>query len=448
MKALVVNPWITDFKLYDEWMHPCGLYFLMSLLSQNNADVYYYNCLGRTSDLKTNSNGTGRFASRLYPKPDLYSGIRRHYKLHGTPLDDFMHYLLSIPRPDIIFVGSSMTYWIAGVEETAGVLAHVFPSVPQAVGGVAASLMQHGMKSRLAHAHVFSGSLFDKNALARSGIPFLSAMSNLPEQASMLPGLRVLDTAYHGPAITSQGCPMTCTYCASHTLWSTFRPRPPQTVADEIEYLVSRFSVRHVAFYDDALLYKPDEHLLPFLSILRERGISVHFHVPNGMHVRWITPEVLDIMVNSGFSTLRFGYESGSAGNARHTYGKTTFEQLARKIPLLRGAGFPCNGIGIYVMAGLPDQMPQDVADEIDSVASLGVTVKPVFLSPVPTTPLFDHYSKLVPELLTDPLSHNDSYFITRLPGWDASTVQEIIDRAKKHNADLASGASAYFKAG
>ena len=30
--ALVVNPFITDFKLYDEWMHPLGLYFLIDLL--------------------------------------------------------------------------------------------------------------------------------------------------------------------------------------------------------------------------------------------------------------------------------------------------------------------------------------------------------------------------------------------------------------------------------
>ena len=89
-------------------------------------------------------------------------------------------------------------------------------------------------------------------------------------------------------------------------------------------------------------------------------------------------------------------------------------------------------------MAGLPAQTPQDVALEIDSVASLGVLVKPVFLSPVPTTQLFDQYAKLFPEILTDPLSHNDSYFITKLPGWDSVGVQDIIDRAKKHNSAIA----------
>jgi hypothetical protein len=437
MKALVINPWITDFKLYDEWMHPCGLYFLMTLLLQNGTEVYYYNCLDRPAGLKTNANGTGRFEFRDYPKPALYAGIRRHYKIYGRPLDDFMHYLLSIPRPDIIFIGSTMTYWIAGVRETADVLGRVFPSVPCIVGGTAASLMPGVMKSCLPDVSVFGGSIFDKTALAHSGIPFLSAMSGLPKQASMLPALKLLESAFHTPAITSLGCPLSCSYCASRTLVNTYRPRPPQTIADEIEYMVSHFQIRHVAFYDDALLYKPDEHLLPLLAILRERGILVCFHVPNGMHVRWISQEILDIMKSSGFSGLRFGYESGSPGNVPHTAGKTTFEELKQKIPLMRSAGFAGEDIGIYVMAGLPDQTPQNVADEIDSVASLKVLVKPVFLSPVPTTRLFDYYARLFPEILIDPLSHNDSYFITRLPGWDAGAVQEIIDRAKKHNASI-----------
>jgi hypothetical protein len=287
------------------------------------------------------------------------------------------------------------------------------------------------------HTHVFNGSLFDKTALAGSAIPLLSAMNNLPKQASMLPALGLLTAAFHGPAITSLGCPLSCTYCASRTLFSDYRPRPPNTVAEEIEYMVSHFAVRNFAFYDDALLYRAEEHLLPFLKHLGASGISAHFHVPNGMHVRWITPRVLDIMINSGFSTLRLGYESGSAENSRHTVGKTTYDQLAEKISLIRRAGFSGGDVGVYVMAGLPGETPENVASEIDSVSYLGVKAKPVFLSPVPTTPLFHYYAKQFPEIETDPLWHNDSFFITRLPGWDGAAVQEIIDRAKKHNAEL-----------
>jgi radical SAM superfamily enzyme YgiQ (UPF0313 family) len=257
----------------------------------------------------------------------------------------------------------------------------------------------------------------------------------LPQHASILPGLRLLDHPWHAPALTSLGCPLSCTFCASRALQSLWRPRPPDIVADEIDFCVSQRAVRHVALYDDALLYKPDEHLLPLLKILKDRGISVNFHTPNGMHVRWVTPQVLDIMISSGFSTLRLGYESGLKKHLPHTVWKTTFDELAQKVSLMHGAGFRADDIGVYIMAGLPLQTPQDVISEIDAVAQLGVNAKPVFLSPVPRTVLFEHYAKQYPGMTNDPLWHNDSFFITRLNGWDAGAAQEIMDRAKKHNA-------------
>jgi hypothetical protein len=439
MKALVVNPWITDFKLYDEWMHPVGLYFLTSFLRRNGADVFYFNFLSRAADGKAKPNGTGDFPFREIPKPLLYKTIKRRYKLYGRPADDFEEYSSLIPRPDVICVGSAMTYWMPGIRETIDVLSRVFPSVPCIVGGTAATLMPlEVLQKILGPVHVFGGSVFDGTALAKSRVPFLSHMTALTQDASLLPGLELIDCAWHGPALTSLGCPLSCTYCASKALFGEFRSRPAAVVADEIEHVVTRHNVRDIAFYDDALLYKPEEHLLPFLKILADRGISARFHLPNGMHARWISPAVLDIMIKSGFSTLRLGYESGTIENLRYTKGKTTPDQLGRKVSLMLSAGFDANSIGVYVMGGLPGQTPQDMIGEIESVSSLGINVKPVFLSPVPKTELFEHYAKQFPEIVSDPLWHNDSFFITQLPGWDAGAVQEVIDRAKKLNAGKA----------
>jgi hypothetical protein len=70
-------------------------------------------------------------------------------------------------------------------------------------------------------------------------------------------------------------------------------------------------------------------------------------------------------------------------------------------------------------------------------VASLSVKTKPVFVSPVPRTPLFERYAAAHPVLRHTPLSHNDSYFITLLPGWDATAVQHVMDLAKAKNASV-----------
>jgi hypothetical protein len=440
MKALVVNPWVTDFKLYDEWMHPVGLYFLMSFLEQNGVDVSYFNFLSRSDNEKSNANGTGAFPSREFPKPSLYKNVRRRYKLYGRPVQDFESFSLSLPRPDVICVGSAMTYWVAGLKQTIDVLAKAFPGIPCIVGGTAATLMPpQVLRSMLSPAHIFGGTVFDGASASQrgSGTPFLADMTLLPYHASMIAGLQRIDRAWHAPALTSLGCPLSCTYCASNALFGGFQARPPDIVANEIEYMVAHRGVRDIAFYDDALLYKPEEHVLPLLKILRDRGISARFHIPNGMHVRWITPQLIDIMLASGFTTIRLGYESGRTQDMRQTRGKATPEQLAQKVLLMRKAGFAAKSIGVYLMGGLPGQMPQDVIREIDAVATLGIAVKPVFLSPVPKTALFDQYAKQFPEIVTDPLWHNDSFFITQLPGWNADAVQEVMDRAKNQNAKL-----------
>ena len=65
--ALVINPWVTDFKLYDEWMHPLGLYFLISLLTFNGFDVHYCNCLRRDPTSKPKRFATGDFEHREFP---------------------------------------------------------------------------------------------------------------------------------------------------------------------------------------------------------------------------------------------------------------------------------------------------------------------------------------------------------------------------------------------
>ena len=60
MKILVINPYVTDFKLYDEWMHPLGLYFLMDILRKNGHSISYFNCLQSYSS-SPRKHGTASF---------------------------------------------------------------------------------------------------------------------------------------------------------------------------------------------------------------------------------------------------------------------------------------------------------------------------------------------------------------------------------------------------
>jgi radical SAM superfamily enzyme YgiQ (UPF0313 family) len=197
-----------------------------------------------------------------------------------------------------------------------------------------------------------------------------------------------------------------------------------------MELLNHQHGVEDFAFYDDALLINPEQGILPFIEAVKGRGLR--FHVPNGMHLKALSPALIEALHSGGFKTLRFGYESGNPKWQRDTCGKASRELTRSQIQLLLDSGYTKRDIGIYIMAGLPHQDEQQVVEEVEFVGSLGVMVKPVFLSPVPGTALFESLLEQMPELASEPLLHNDTLFVSRLPGWNFEAMQRIRDYAKK----------------
>jgi hypothetical protein len=80
------------------------------------------------------------------------------------------------------------------------------------------------------------------------------------------------------------------------------------------------------------------------------------------------------------------------------------------------------------------------VIDDMQFISSLGVLAKPVYISPVPHTALFDRYATAYPQITTNPLAHNDLYFITQLPGWDFNQTERIRILARELNGRITIG--------
>jgi radical SAM superfamily enzyme YgiQ (UPF0313 family) len=430
--VLVINPWVADFKLYDEWMHPLGLYFLVSLLEKNGARVHFFDCLNRSPQAHSRKFGTGVFQSRQVEKPSLYRSIPRKYKLYGRPAGELNTFLSRHSAPDLICIGSMMTYWLPGVAETIKTVRTVHPDVPLLVGGVAARLMPDVIRN-LALGVAVNDSLEGNVPLRlHASLPSLER----EETPSLLGGLGKIENALHGPVLMSLGCPMACSYCASSLLQGKFRLRSRERVIEEVLFLAKERGVGDFAFFDDALLYRADEGIIPLLNGLSARSGAgrLRFHAPNGLHSRYVDEATAAALKSAGFTTLRFGYENGSEVYCRDTSRKTDRGELLRKLAILKSAGFTRDEIGVYVMAGLPGQTPAQVHEELDYVASCGVKVKPVYLSPVPGTLLFETYAAAFPQIRSDPLWHNDTFFLTQLPGWNWDEMEKIRVRVRELN--------------
>lgn len=428
-KILVINPYIIDFKLYDEWMHPLGLYFLIVSLRKNGHEVFYFNCLKQSTSTPHKKFNTGFFDSKEIEKPSLYNDINRKYKIYGCPEEELKTFLQSIPAPDTICLGSMMTYWADGVIETARQIRNIYADVPMILGGIAAQLIPLYFQTHINNCQI-AGSLFT-GIKADNGLHLNVPISS---DDSLIPALS-FSSSPHGALLLSLGCPLLCSYCASSALQPSVIQRPVSTITQEIEYMVLEKKVTDFAFCDDALLYKPHVALIPVLEFVKKNDYKLRFHTPNGLHLRYVEENLMLQLREAGFKTLRFGYESSAPKHKNDTCGKGIRKEVAEKIAIIKKCGFKSSEVGVYIMAGLKDQTPTEVLEEMDFIGSLGINVKPVFLSPVPGTPLYKNYIQQFPQLGYDPLWHNDSFFITQLPGWNTDLVEEIRLKARALNS-------------
>jgi hypothetical protein len=433
--ALIINPYISDFKLYDEWMHPVGLYFLYDFFEKTGIIPYFFNFLDPGSHVQQKKFGTGTFESTEIEKPPAYQSIKRKYKLYGRSPQSFTSFLGTISKPDIVCIGGTMTYWAPGIIETYKLVLECIPDSIIVCGGIAAQLIPSYLGQRMPRCHI-AGDITGLMSLSNH-FPFFQNHNINQRSLSIKSCLSQYRSLQHAPVLLSLGCPMRCSYCASSVLQPHHYLRSVDTVIDEMVYAIEKFNIADFAFYDDALLLKKEEHLFPFLERLGDLGRKVRFHTPNGLHVRYIDGQILDKMLLSGFKTLRFGYESGLLHHRKAVFYKVNGDQLQEKIKLALMSGFTGDQIGVYVMGGLPDQTPDELSEEMDFINALGVTVKPVFISPVPGTGVFAQYSTRFPQIQTDPLWHNDTFFITNLENWDEATLESIRQKAKILNSSM-----------
>ena len=439
-KILLVNPWIHDFAAYDLWAAPLGLLALASTLKKNGYEVTLIDCLnplhGKIRTPKRISSGRGQFFKEEIVKPEALKDFPRKYSRYGIPPALFERDLFGIPRPDAVFVTSMMTYWYPGVFEAIEAVRRVLPGIPIILGGTYATLCTD-------HATRHSGADIVAAGAGEETLPgILKDLFN--DTPSFIPDMNDLDS-YPYPAfdlysqrdqvsvMTSRGCPLRCSYCASHILNGGFRTRDPMAVVDEIAFWNRKFGVRNFSFYDDALLIEPGGRAIPMLEEILKRGLNCTFHCPNGLHLRDMDTALASLMFRAGVKTIRFGFETASVRRQTDTGGKITNEETKDAVASLMKAGYQGNDIGLYILCGLPGQSASEVRSSIDFARSCGG--KPVIteFSPIPGTPIWEEAVGASPyDIVREPLYHNNTLLPCRGEEFTYGMYQELKTLARR----------------
>lgn len=419
MRILLINPWITDFAAFDLWAKPLGLLYVGAFLAARGHEIRLVDCMHRFQGPEgyiggeQRPFGTGKFRREVIPKPLCLAHVSRQYCRYGIPVEMFRSLVAGDQRPDVVLVTCVMTYWYPGAFEAISIVRELLPGVPVILGGIYAILCSDHARTGSGADVVCTGTLPSQIVAAVSELAGSAGDSPAPEDPFDKWPEPVWDVYHRLPAavvMTSRGCPMRCTVCASRLLAPGFSRRSPGDSVAEILSLGAR-GVKDAAFADDALLLDAGSHAVPMFEELATAGAPVRLHAPNGLHVCGITPELALLMRRAGMRTVRLGLETASDERARERYSaKVSREMFAGAVDALMGAGYDADDLGAYVLAGVPEQEPGEAYETVEFSLSLGVKVRPALFSPVPGTEDFDHAVRsgmLRPD--DDPLLHNNT---------------------------------------
>ncbi len=431
--VLLVNPPIYDFSAYDYWLKPYGLLRVAGMVRQQ-LDIELFDYLDRwhaggVIPVRSDPWGRGPFDAARVPIPDVLAGFERPYRRYGRPRQAFQAFLAAREPFDAVLVQTVMTYWYLGVREVIEDIRARSERTQIVLGGVCATLCpEHA--ANLGAACVIEG----------SDLKPLWHLLQVTPQPEQIPLWEAYETLRVGCLKLADGCPFRCTYCSVPQVYPPFASRPLDRSLAELSWLCEH-GVENVAFYDDALLFKPQTLLLPFLREVMRRQLRVNFHTPNALNARFITQEVADSMVAAGFKTLHLGFESSAYTWQRKTGGKVYAHELEEAVSNLVRAGADRRWMTAYLILGHPDGGAshggqQEVERSMRFAHDLGLRVMLSEFSPIPGTPDGERCRKWID--LDEPLWHNKTLFPLIFLG-DAE-VQRLKSLSRDLNRSLEAG--------
>jgi len=229
--------------------------------------------------------------------PEVFAAIPRQYRRYGMPRAEFQLFLREQQPIDFAFVQTGMTYWHPGVREVIEDLRTLAPRAKIILGGVYATLCP-------AHARGLGVDLI----IEGQELTPLGHYLGLDPNENRLPFWDLYPNINTGDSKLADGCPFRCTYCSVPQVYPKFHGRSIDRALAELEFLIE-LGAEHVAFYDDALLYRTGEMLMPFLRESLRRRLRVNFHTPNALNARFINPALARLMIDAGFKTFYLGFE-------------------------------------------------------------------------------------------------------------------------------------------
>ncbi len=172
-----------------------------------------------------------------------------------------------------------------------------------------------------------------------------------------------------GHMVTSRGCPYRCTFCDRSVFGETFRARTPKNVVDEIEFLIKRYKIKEVKFYDDLFTFDK-KRVIEICDEIQKRGIDISWSCSS--RVDSVNEELLKKMKKAGCWQIDYGIESGNQAVLNKMRKGITLKQSEQAVKWTKKVGMKARA---FIIIGMPGETKQSIDDTINFVKKLPLDV-------------------------------------------------------------------------
>lgn len=188
------------------------------------------------------------------------------------------------------------------------------------------------------------------------------------------------------PVLSGRGCIFKCNFC--YRLDKGFRPRSPQSIIDEIQFLKKEYNIKYIAFSDE-LLMSSRERTLELCQAFIDAELNVKWDC-NG-RLNFADLDVLYKMKEAGCVFINYGIESLDDDTLRVMHKGLTRQMIIRGIENTLEVGISPGLNIIYGNINEPLSAIDDAVEfllKYDDHAQMR-TIRPV--TPYPGSELFDY---------------------------------------------------------
>ncbi|MFA6593811.1 MAG: radical SAM protein [Candidatus Buchananbacteria bacterium] len=156
--------------------------------------------------------------------------------------------------------------------------------------------------------------------------------------------------------ISSRGCPYNCVYCSTAEQWGhNIRYRSAKNVVDEIEFLMDKYKLEGVGFFDDCFTMNK-QRVIDICQEIIARQLKVGWWCE--ARANNIDVELIDWMKRAGCEHIAMAAESGSDEILKNIKKAITVSQVIEAIKIIKGAGIK---LKVFFMHGLPGETYKDI---------------------------------------------------------------------------------------